>query len=72
MRCSSLSFALQSAQIRTPLIGTRLKQPELVYGNLLFLMQGNYFYRRLFTSHNPGVIEFLPACSDKLPKGLIV
>ncbi|EMI22885.1 Alpha-L-fucosidase [Rhodopirellula maiorica SM1] len=80
----------------TALIGTRLKQPELVYGNLLFLMQGNYFYRSLFTSHNPGVIynsdalhsipsvimemlvysrpgviEFLPACSDKLPKGSI-
>ncbi len=80
----------------TALIGTRLKQPELVYGNLMFLMQGNYFYRSLFTSHNPGVIynsdalhsipsvimemliysrpgviEFLPACSDKLPKGSI-
>lgn len=38
------------------LIATRLKQPELVYGNLLFLMKENYLYNSLFTSHNPGRI----------------
>lgn len=78
------------------LIATRLKQPELVYGNLHFLMTENYLYKSLFTSHNPGaiynsdalhsipavvlemlvysrpgVVEFLPACSEKFPSGTV-
>ncbi|MEM6689760.1 MAG: glycoside hydrolase N-terminal domain-containing protein [Planctomycetota bacterium] len=39
------------------LIGARLKQPELVYGNLLFLLKEDYLYDSLFTSHNPGIIH---------------
>jgi len=38
------------------LIGARLKNDELVYGNLLFLLKNDYIYRGLFTSHNPGRI----------------
>jgi len=38
------------------LIGARLKQPNLVYGNLLFLLTEDYLYSSLFTSHNPGRI----------------
>lgn len=38
------------------LIGARLKMPELVYGNLQFMMSNDYLYTSLFTSHNPGRI----------------
>lgn len=38
------------------LIGTRLKQADLVYGNLQFMMSKHYLYTSLFTSHNPGRI----------------
>lgn len=35
------------------LIGTRLKDAELVYGNLLYMLRGNYILPSLFTYHNP-------------------
>jgi len=35
------------------LIGTRLKDAQLVYGNLLFMLRGNYILPSLFTYHNP-------------------
>ncbi len=38
------------------LIGARLKDAELVYGNLLFLMKNDYLNTSLFTYHNPGRI----------------
>jgi len=38
------------------LIGARLKDAELVYGNLLFLMKNDYLNASLFTNHNPGRI----------------
>jgi len=38
------------------LIGTRLKDADLVYGNLLFILKNNYVLPSLFTYHNPGRI----------------
>lgn len=38
------------------LIGTRLKDAELVHGNLLFMLTNNYVLPSLFTYHNPGEI----------------
>jgi alpha-L-fucosidase 2 len=38
------------------LIGARLKDSELVYGNLRYMMSNDYLYSSLFTSHNPGRI----------------
>ncbi len=40
----------------TALIATRLKNADLVYGNLSYLMRNNYLYNSLVTSHSPGVI----------------
>ncbi len=38
------------------LIGTRLKDADLVYGNLLFMLRNNYILPSLFTYHNPNRI----------------
>lgn len=38
------------------LIGSRLKDADLVYGNLLFILKNNYVLPSLFTYHNPGRI----------------
>jgi alpha-L-fucosidase 2 len=78
------------------LIGTRLKDADLVYGNLLFILKNGYILPSLFTYHNPGriynsdmlcslpavvlemlvysrpgVVELLPALSDRLSKGSV-
>lgn len=37
------------------LIGTRLKNPEIVLDNLYFLLINNFLYSSLFTSHNPNL-----------------
>ena len=37
------------------LIGTRLKNPEIVHDNLYFLLKNNFLYNSLFTSHNPNL-----------------
>ena len=37
------------------LIGTRLKNPEIVLDNLYFLLSHNFIYSSLFTSHNPNL-----------------
>jgi hypothetical protein len=38
------------------LIGTRLKDAELVYGNLLFMLKNDYILPSLFTYHSPNRI----------------
>ena len=38
------------------LIGARLKDADLVHGNLLFLLKNDYLNASLFTYHNPGRI----------------
>lgn len=38
------------------LIGARLKDADLVHGNLLFLLKNDYLNTSLFTYHNPGRI----------------
>jgi hypothetical protein len=78
------------------LIGARLKDAELVYGNLLFMLKNDYILPSLFTYHNPnriynsdmlcslpavvmemlvysrpGIVELLPALSDRLPTGRV-
>lgn len=40
------------------LIGARLKQPNLVSKNLLFMLSNKFLYRGLFTSHNPNLRIF--------------
>jgi hypothetical protein len=48
------------------LVGTRLKDPDLVHGNLAFLMSNRYVNRSLVTNHNPGRIYNVDA-STSLP-----
>lgn len=38
------------------IFGARLHEPELVYGNLDFMLRGDYILPSLFTYHNPGRI----------------
>lgn len=78
------------------LVATRLKDDHIVYSNLKQILEENYVYRSMVTSHNPGVIynvdascslpavimemlvysrpgviELLPALSEKFAKGSI-
>ncbi|GAA3576081.1 glycosyl hydrolase family 95 catalytic domain-containing protein [Snuella lapsa] len=49
------------------LIGARLKQPELLYKNLRFMLSNKFIYKGLFTSHNPNLKIFNSDALCSLP-----
>lgn len=49
------------------LIGARLKQPDLVSKNLLFMLSNKFLYSGLFTSHNPNLRIFNSDALNSFP-----